>query len=313
MADKKISALTAASTPLDGTEVLPIVQSGATVKVANNDLRPKQIQSNATSGVLQVAGPAAASTRVMTTPDANFSAARIDAGQTLFGIQRFANNTDNDASIDIYGGTTGADPYMKGYDRNGATNFEFICDTGTTDRRFDYYGKVRVYNANFVVGTSGNGIDFSATSGSGTSELLADYEEGTWTPVLTANTPGDLSVTYSNQIGRYTKVGRLVSLQCIISTSAFTHTTASSFVKITGLPFTSANFAGLETSSAISAFGGITKVGYTAFGVYVPANDNALIGQASGSAVAYDFLNITDLPSGTNKILEFTLTYNAAS
>ena len=38
MADKKISALTGASTPLAGTEVLPIVQSGATVKVAVSDL-----------------------------------------------------------------------------------------------------------------------------------------------------------------------------------------------------------------------------------------------------------------------------------
>jgi len=38
MADKKISALTASSTPLAGTEVLPIVQSGATVKVAVTDL-----------------------------------------------------------------------------------------------------------------------------------------------------------------------------------------------------------------------------------------------------------------------------------
>lgn len=34
MADKKISALTAATTPLAGTEVLPIVQSGSTVKVS---------------------------------------------------------------------------------------------------------------------------------------------------------------------------------------------------------------------------------------------------------------------------------------
>lgn len=34
MADAKISALTSATTPLAGTEVLPIVQSGATVKVA---------------------------------------------------------------------------------------------------------------------------------------------------------------------------------------------------------------------------------------------------------------------------------------
>jgi hypothetical protein len=38
MADKKISQLTGASTPLAGTEVLPIVQSGSTVKVAVSDL-----------------------------------------------------------------------------------------------------------------------------------------------------------------------------------------------------------------------------------------------------------------------------------
>jgi len=87
MADKKISALTAATTPLDGTEVLPIVQSGATVKVANNDLRPKQVQSNATSGVLQIAGPTASTTRVMTTPDANFTVARTDAAQSFTGDQ----------------------------------------------------------------------------------------------------------------------------------------------------------------------------------------------------------------------------------
>lgn len=87
MANTKISALTSATTPLDGTEVLPIVQSSTTKKVANNDLRPKQIQSNATSGVLQIAGPAASTTRVMTTPDANFTAARTDAAQSFTGDQ----------------------------------------------------------------------------------------------------------------------------------------------------------------------------------------------------------------------------------
>lgn len=93
MANSKISALTSATTPLAGTETLPIVQSGATVKVANNDLRPKQIQSNATSGVLQVAGPAAASTRVMTTPDANFTAARTDAAQSFTGDQTLSTGS----------------------------------------------------------------------------------------------------------------------------------------------------------------------------------------------------------------------------
>jgi hypothetical protein len=90
MANTKISALSAASTPLDGTEVLPIVQSSTTKKVTNNDLRPKQIQSNATSGVMQILGPAAAATRVMTIPDANFTVARTDAAQTFSGTQTFS-------------------------------------------------------------------------------------------------------------------------------------------------------------------------------------------------------------------------------
>ena len=89
MADVKISALTSATLPLAGTEVLPIVQSSATKKVATDDLTVKNIRSNATSGLLQVAGPAAASTRVMTVPDANFTAARTDAAQTFTAAQTF--------------------------------------------------------------------------------------------------------------------------------------------------------------------------------------------------------------------------------
>lgn len=87
MADLKISALTAASTPLAGTEVLPIVQSSATVKVATNDLTVRNVRANATTGILQITGPASASTRVATVPDANFTVARTDAAQSFTGDQ----------------------------------------------------------------------------------------------------------------------------------------------------------------------------------------------------------------------------------
>lgn len=90
MADKKISALTAATTPLAGTEVLPIVQSNTTKKVATDDLTVKNVRSNATTGILQVVGPTAGNTRVMTTPDANFTAARTDAAQSFTGDQTLA-------------------------------------------------------------------------------------------------------------------------------------------------------------------------------------------------------------------------------
>jgi len=51
MADKKISALTSATTPLAGTEVLPIVQGGATVKVAVSNLTAGRAISASTVAV----------------------------------------------------------------------------------------------------------------------------------------------------------------------------------------------------------------------------------------------------------------------
>jgi hypothetical protein len=87
MANTKISALPAATTPLAGTEVLPIVQGGITDQVAVNDLTVRNVRANATTGILQVTGPAAASTRVMTVPNANFTAARTDAAQSFTGDQ----------------------------------------------------------------------------------------------------------------------------------------------------------------------------------------------------------------------------------
>lgn len=92
MADAKISALPAATTPLAGTEVIPIVQSSTTKKVASDDLTVKNVRSNATTGILQIVGPAAGATRTMTTPDANFTVARTDASQTLNGNQTVAGS-----------------------------------------------------------------------------------------------------------------------------------------------------------------------------------------------------------------------------
>ena len=140
MADKKISALTAASTPLAGTEVLPIVQSGATVKVAVSDL---------------TAGRAISATQL-----------------TL---------------------TTG----------------------------------------NLIV-ANGQGIDFSATPGTGTSELLADYEEGTWTP--TDGSGAGLTFA-AGTAGIYTKIGRVVYISASVR---YPVTASAANAVISGMPFTMA-------------------------------------------------------------------------
>jgi len=115
-------------------------------------------------------------------------------------------------------------------------------------------GDVTLSTGNLIIGTSGKGIDFSATSGTGTSELLADYEEGTWTPVVGS---GIDSPTYAAQTGRYTKIGRMVYVQCYLSVDGGTRNGGG--LTVGGLPFTMGTFAGAGGSITFAS-GGLAQV-----------------------------------------------------
>jgi hypothetical protein len=197
MADKKISALTALTTPLAGTEVLPIVQSGATVKVAVTDLT-------------------AGRSVPMFAVDFNSQSTAIPS----VGFIHYTNNI-------LYGqaGTSG----MR-LRSNDSTQYVGINNSGISLTA----SSVEVTGANVVISTSGKGIDFSATSGTGTSELLADYEEGTFTPVISGDS-GAGTGTYTSQTGYYTKIGRQVTVEIVLSWTA--HTGVGNIL-VAGLPFT---------------------------------------------------------------------------
>jgi hypothetical protein len=107
-------------------------------------------------------------------------------------------------------------------------------------------GNLSLGTGNLVIGTSGKGIDFSATPGTGTSELLADYEEGTWTPTAT----GGLTVNSA----AYTKVGRQVTITADVTAVS---TTSGD---ISGLPFTNgarngSGVVGYQTETATVTWG----------------------------------------------------------
>jgi hypothetical protein len=98
-------------------------------------------------------------------------------------------------------------------------------------------GNVEIANGNLVFSTSGTGIDFSATSdGSGTttSELLDDYEEGTWTPTITFG-GGATGLTYTRQYGKYVKIGNVVTISGHFQINAKGSSTGHAVVS--GLPF----------------------------------------------------------------------------
>jgi hypothetical protein len=144
MADTKISALPASTTPLAGTEVLPIVQGGVTRQV---------------------------------------SVANLTAGRAI-----------------------------------SAT--ELTLSTG-----------------NLVIGTAGKGIDFSADPHAAgmTSELLDDYEEGTFTPVLSSSGTPPTITSYLTQQGFYTKIGNRVF--ATINIRVAMASAGTGYPIITGLPY----------------------------------------------------------------------------
>ena len=113
--------------------------------------------------------------------------------------------------------------------------------TGGTNRAtVESNGNFTIEDGNLVV-AAGHGIDFSADANAPgmTSELLDDYEEGTWTPTyLGASTAG--SYTISPSASQYTKVGNIVHLQIDLK-NITTVTAGTGSLRIGGLPFTPTN------------------------------------------------------------------------
>jgi hypothetical protein len=68
--------------------------------------------------------------------------------------------------------------------------------------------------------------------GTGSANLLDDYEEGTWTPVINS---GTLSVDSAT----YVKIGRIVTLN--FGLSNFSDTSSATLIQVSGLPFNEAS------------------------------------------------------------------------
>jgi hypothetical protein len=151
----------------------------------------------------------------------------------------------------------------------------------------------------------GNGIDFSATSGTGTSELFDDYEEGTWTPTLTTDGTDFSSVTYDALTGgKYIKTGKMVHVQLFLRTDAITVGSASGGVVIGGLPYANSTAVGAGGNARVPL-----SVGYAiSWAGEVPLSSYILEGESQirlyyRSSVDGNTLAsaVADVDTGTNK------------
>jgi hypothetical protein len=259
MADKKISALTSATTPLAGTEVLPIVQGGSTVKVAVSDLTAgRAVGANGLTSTANV--------RVQYSAAGNVSSVVNNTSAAAGSISQLITTNDASRSLRIQYASSG------GAAGSGITN-GFTTEVGQifTDGNFpivlgtnvsaalilDTSQNAKIIN-NLIVGTAGKGIDFSAnTHAAGmTSELLNWYEEGTWTPTQGA---GLTVVGAFSSRGHYTRVGRLVQVSGTVLGATSVAVTAGTIL-CGGLPFASngtQGSAGSMNNDSINVAGGV--------------------------------------------------------
>jgi len=171
---------------------------------------------------------------------------------------------------------------------NASKEIVSVTNTGTGDNVLatapTFVGNVTLSTGNLVVADT-KGIDFSATPGAGTSELLDDYEEGTWTPVLNGfTTTGTITTS-----GSYIKVGGQVTVTGVAAASGGGTISATAIAStISGLPFVATASAGFASSFWNGA--NITSYG---------------IGQVYTTVI----YSPTLWPTGINESVGFTATY----
>ena len=149
----------------------------------------------------------------------------------------------------------------------------------------DSSGNVTVNNGNIIIGTAGKGIDFSVTAGGsgGLSEILRDYEEGSFTATLSASGGGaSFAGGHIQTACLYVKIGSMVHIQGYFSGVNIT-AGGTGIVKVSGLPYASHNTTyytiGIthDTVTSNSCVGAYVQYGNTFF---YPIQANATSGSA---------------------------------
>lgn len=245
MANKKISALSSASTPLAGTEVLPIVQSSATVQVSVANLTTGRDISTANITATNGAVTAGSSGVVL---NGRGNSTYPTSGAGYFQLK--TNNADGTSGgIDILTNNSGTlrQSYRIYEDPVAGACYQSWNVAGAEVMKLSNTGNLTLDSGNLVQGTAAKGINFTAnTAASGmTSQLLNWYEEGTWTPAGNG-------ITFSTAVGRYVRVGRKVDAFFAIT---FPTTANGNDAYFTGLPFTVGTDASTNVCRGGVAFG----------------------------------------------------------
>ena len=263
MADTKITALTALTAADPANDVIPIVDVSDTSMAASGTT--KKISVN---NILGASGTATLASAAIT-------------GAATVGTTLGVTGASTLASVGVTGAAT-----------VGTT---LLVGTNAT-----------LTNGNVILGTSGKGIDFSATASSAgtmTSELLNDYEEGTWVPTV-----GGTS-TYTGQTGSYTKVGRLVTVSFDM---AILLLGTGSTSQISGLPFVVGSTTSPKFEQGNGAAGYVESLAVNVYSLSFNAGANSSFINPISMNTLGGTANVNPAIYGNGTRVQGTVTYMAA-
>ena len=282
------TTLTFTSAPPSGTDNIYVVHLGPAVQTVQP---PTDLSGNFTvSGALTVDNAGAT---VLTVDRATSDGTIIDVQKdgssvgsigTLFGDLYVATGNTGIRCVD-------ANRSISAYDSSAGALVDAAVDLGYASVRYkDLYLSGGVY-----------------LGGTGSANLLDDYEEGTWTPTANGSVSSP-SVGYSLRVGYYTKIGRLVNASGILVLSSISG--GSGTFRLEGLPFTSSsatqNFAVGTIGQMIGFTSNIGSDAGQTLVARVERADTALVIMESDEAAAQEFL-VADILS--NFQVRFNVSY----
>ncbi len=234
---------------------------------------------------------------------------RVGVGTTspaepLHVIGTVRSTTSSTGDNNFYATSTGGGAYRIYPDSAATANPTWLHQSNSSEDIAWVIGgveRMRLNSSGSLSFPSGNGIDFSATSGTGTSELFDDYEEGTWTPVPADAASGGNTGTAASVEGIYTKIGNTVFVQFGLLNINTTGLTAGNDFYIQGLPYSAGNTAltSYATGACIPS-GSISYTGEVVAGVTDNTSAVRLVETSSGGNL--DYVIVSQLTSGGSDI-----------
>ena len=203
--------------------------------------------------------------------NATSTAITIDSSENIgIGTTSPASLGSNITTLEITGGSTvrtgglylsSSDKNIKGYWYGSNTGYAFGTETAS-DLKFVTTNTERVRIHSDGVMSAVNGVALGVGTANTASNVLDDYEEGTWTPIYEGGTSNP-TITYDGFThGTYNKIGNMVFARGYIRTDATSG--GSGGLLLAGFPFNFPAQAYGATILTTSTFGWSTQPAFTA-------------------------------------------------